>query len=197
MSFSPDHRISHLASYMLTRFVWPRPPQPPYELPIPEWLQQESGWPRDRAMVLPARPKVGWATSPHSLMVHSIRDAAVASFFDGQRLWYAAQWKCLLGGVNVIFCASPDATGSMCVKCSAADLAGPGVYRLYDDAGSLLYLGSSMHPHLRIMDHHSKPWWPQVARAEVTECGNVFAARAAETRALATEQSVYNRRRCA
>lgn len=43
------------------------------------------------------------------------------------------------------------------------------VYRLYDANGELLYIGSSDNPEKRWTAHRStKPWWPQVARHEVT-----------------------------
>jgi hypothetical protein len=194
MKRDPEHRVSQLADLVLHPFTWEARLVPPYTVPVPEWLQQEAGYAHTRAPVLPARVKVGWAFSPSSLMMHSIRTGA--SFCDGKRVWFATRWKCYGGVVGGIFSPSPDATGARCARCATADLSGPGVYRLYDGAGLLLYLGSSMYPHLRILEHRSKAWWPDVARTEVTECGDVFSARAAETRALATEPSVYNRRRC-
>lgn len=43
------------------------------------------------------------------------------------------------------------------------------VYRLYDANDELLYIGSSDNPDKRCARHRStKPWWPQVARREVT-----------------------------
>lgn len=41
------------------------------------------------------------------------------------------------------------------------------VYRLFDEAGELLYVGSSNNPERRWKQHASdKPWWPEVARKE-------------------------------
>lgn len=43
------------------------------------------------------------------------------------------------------------------------------VYRLYNAAGELLYIGSSDNPDRRWKAHQStKPWWPEVSRREVT-----------------------------
>ncbi|XVV35013.1 hypothetical protein ACQPXT_13595 [Streptomyces sp. CA-100214] len=38
------------------------------------------------------------------------------------------------------------------------------VYRLWDDEGHLLYIGSAYDPEERCKRHRGKPWWPLVAR---------------------------------
>ncbi|MGY5033279.1 GIY-YIG nuclease family protein [Streptomyces sp. 900116325] len=38
------------------------------------------------------------------------------------------------------------------------------VYRLYDAADALLYVGSAYDPEERCKAHHDKPWWPKVTR---------------------------------
>lgn len=38
------------------------------------------------------------------------------------------------------------------------------VYRLYDAAGTLLYIGSAYDPEQRVERHRKKPWWPQAVR---------------------------------
>jgi hypothetical protein len=44
----------------------------------------------------------------------------------------------------------------------------PAVYRLWDANGVCLYVGQTtqIRPELRIISHRSKPWWPEVARAD-------------------------------
>lgn len=67
------------------------------------------------------------------------------------------------------------------------------VYRLYDAGGALLYIGSAYDPQTRAKKHHTKPWWPQVARREDDWHPSRQAAFAAETDAITAENPTYNR----
>lgn len=58
------------------------------------------------------------------------------------------------------------------------------VYRLYDVAGTLLYIGSAYDPVKRSRAHRDKPWWPQVARREDEWHPTREAAYIAETEAI-------------
>lgn len=40
------------------------------------------------------------------------------------------------------------------------------VYRLYDAANRLLYIGSSHNPGVRQQEHRKKPWGSEIARRE-------------------------------
>ncbi|MGW5616244.1 GIY-YIG nuclease family protein [Streptomyces sp. NPDC003877] len=66
------------------------------------------------------------------------------------------------------------------------------VYRLYDSAGALLYVGSSYNPVRRCRDHHAKPWWSLVARRDEEWFPSKEAAYAAEMAAIAAEAPPYN-----
>jgi hypothetical protein len=68
------------------------------------------------------------------------------------------------------------------------------VYRLYNAAGVLLYVGKSIAPEQRtIMGHgDSSPWWPEVARQKVTWYRSEDDALSAEARAIADEHPVHN-----
>lgn len=67
------------------------------------------------------------------------------------------------------------------------------VYRLYNTAGALLYVGISDHPRRRFGDHaESQPWWGDVASWEVVWSPNRLAAAAEELRAIHHEVPAFN-----
>lgn len=67
------------------------------------------------------------------------------------------------------------------------------LYRLYDSAGVLLYLGISRYPNERFKQHAGdKPWWHHVARHEVVWLDSRDEALAAEAKAMVDEQPLYN-----
>jgi hypothetical protein len=68
------------------------------------------------------------------------------------------------------------------------------LYRLYDKAGELLYIGiTSRQWPARAQQHaSSKPWWPQVAAMTFEELPSPEEALVAERRAIATEKPRYN-----
>lgn len=67
------------------------------------------------------------------------------------------------------------------------------LYRLYDEAAQLLYVGIAFDPRVRGYHHKKhKPWWPDVARREVEWFENRHKAEAAERQAIATEKPRYN-----
>ncbi|MFJ1695689.1 GIY-YIG nuclease family protein [Streptomyces sp. NPDC088252] len=66
------------------------------------------------------------------------------------------------------------------------------VYRLYDEDGELLYIGSSYDPARRCKDHHEKPWWPQVAQRTVVWHKTRAAAYKKEAKAIKAERPRHN-----
>lgn len=66
------------------------------------------------------------------------------------------------------------------------------MYRLYDGAGMLLYIGSAYDPDHRCKAHRSKPWWPLVARREDQWLEGRRPAYVAEMRAIASERPRFN-----
>lgn len=67
------------------------------------------------------------------------------------------------------------------------------LYRLYDEAGVLLYIGISHQPDVRFEQHSKvKEWWPQVARHEVQWFDDRPAAAAAEADAIRSEDPEHN-----
>lgn len=55
------------------------------------------------------------------------------------------------------------------------------VYRFFDAAGEILYVGCTHNLHKRMVEHAcEKPWWGQVAEVESTEYTNGYDAYFAE-----------------
>jgi len=68
-----------------------------------------------------------------------------------------------------------------------------GLYRLFDDADALLYVGIGNRPSRRINSHRSlKRWWHQVARTEIEWHPTRTDAERAEAAAIRNEQPLYN-----
>jgi DNA-binding transcriptional regulator YhcF (GntR family)/predicted GIY-YIG superfamily endonuclease len=70
------------------------------------------------------------------------------------------------------------------------------LYRLYDSADQLLYIGIAKNPKARWRGHASSAsatWWPRVERKEVEWFPTREVADAAETAAINTERPLYNR----
>lgn len=67
------------------------------------------------------------------------------------------------------------------------------LYRLFNDAGRLLYVGIGSVPESRWRDHAAaKEWWPEVTRKTVEWFPSVAAATAAEAAAIDIEDPLYN-----
>lgn len=66
------------------------------------------------------------------------------------------------------------------------------VYRLYDSAGALLYIGSAFDPEKRCQAHRRKPWWRQVAQRVDEWHATRVHAYTAEMAAISIERSAYN-----
>jgi predicted GIY-YIG superfamily endonuclease len=68
------------------------------------------------------------------------------------------------------------------------------VYRFYDAAGELLYVGITSNPKSRWRAHAcDKPWWHEVARKQVTWFETRTEASIAELHAIETESPRYDR----
>jgi hypothetical protein len=68
------------------------------------------------------------------------------------------------------------------------------LYRMYDEAGTLLYVGISNRPLDRKGQHkHDKPWWTEVATMTLEHYPTRQAAAHAEAIAIAGEAPRYNK----
>lgn len=67
------------------------------------------------------------------------------------------------------------------------------LYRLYDNAGTLLYVGAAKDPSRRFRDHRAeKSWWHEVAQDSVEWFETPFHALKAEVEAIKREAPRYN-----
>jgi hypothetical protein len=67
------------------------------------------------------------------------------------------------------------------------------VYRLFDEAGTLLYVGMSGRTGRRFDDHAVKNWWPLVRTITLEWHDTKAQADLAERRAISTERPRYNK----
>lgn len=69
------------------------------------------------------------------------------------------------------------------------------VYRIFGDAGELLYVGHTTNLGCRIETHQrERPWWRDVARITVEHVDDVEVAMEREQEAIAIENPLHNRR---
>lgn len=68
------------------------------------------------------------------------------------------------------------------------------VYRFFDKAGSLLYVGVAFDPEERWQAHRHTEWWPQAVENTVVLYPSRRAALCEETRAIAEENPAFNHR---
>lgn len=67
------------------------------------------------------------------------------------------------------------------------------VYRLYDAAGVLLYIGATVNLRQRFMFHRKdKPWWPDVAGKRLDVYDRAAEAKEAERCAILSEDPLHN-----
>jgi hypothetical protein len=67
------------------------------------------------------------------------------------------------------------------------------LYRIYDSADRLLYIGISLSAAVRLAEHRvGSSWWPDVRTIRIEHHVNRPAARLAELRAIRAERPLYN-----
>ena len=68
------------------------------------------------------------------------------------------------------------------------------LYRLFNEAGELLYIGITVNPEVRWASHRcAQSWWNEVARKDLQWLTNRAEALAAEAAAIPVERPRYNR----
>jgi len=67
------------------------------------------------------------------------------------------------------------------------------VYKAYDDAGALLYVGISINVFKRLGEHKAySPWYDEASRIEVVQYLNRASARAEEARCIKFDAPAFN-----
>lgn len=144
------------------------------------------------AVVFPVRSKTGLVAGRQGALAHL--DAGVAGVIEDGRIQFGARFLCAEGSVNVAILANPFAHGGVCEQCVDV-VAGPCMYRCFNDAAALIYIGSAERWLRRLTNHRARtPWWSEVAEVRRTHYRSIFDARAAETKAIAIEQPLHNKR---
>jgi hypothetical protein len=117
----------------------------------------------------------------------------VAAIFDNNVAQFGARFMCGGGSNDVAVLPNTDAYGGVCPLCE--DVAkGPCVYRCFNSAKGLIYIGSAEAYLKRLQSHESRtPWWPEVAETAAERFPTIFEARAAERLAILAEQPLYNK----
>lgn len=68
------------------------------------------------------------------------------------------------------------------------------LYRFFDEAGALLYVGVTNNPRTRFRDHRAySPWWHKSTTITLTRFKSRTELEAAELTAIRTEHPKYNR----
>lgn len=148
--------------------------------------------------VVAATSKTGFGAARLRGVVHAIVEMAAVR--HKSRIRFGARWLCGGGSSDAASVPEPPDYGDMCerclelIQCGAVPGTGGSVYRCFDDAGRLLYVGSTITSVRTRLAVHEKdaPWWPAVADVRVEQFTHELAARAAEVRAIRTENPAHN-----
>jgi predicted GIY-YIG superfamily endonuclease len=122
------------------------------------------------------------------------RVAALAGIRRGGVLHVGARWLCTAKGTASVVIVNAAKGREVCPSCEDKRL-GPVVYRCFDSAGRLLYVGASADLTRRLEAHRrSKPWWSEVAEVRSDYHADMEFAFAAEAQAIWREEPIYNQR---
>lgn len=160
----------------------------------------------DGILVTAARVHEGvWVSPRRGSQFHLAQDVAVA--WEERGPVYGGRWLCGGKSIGIRFDrpewlkeawgkAMPvDVEDVLCHKCRQArdGAEKPAVYRAFDKADQLLYIGSSKNLPARLRSHHNSTWWwPVVKRVEHESFETLHAAREAEKKAIQAERPKMN-----
>lgn len=152
-------------------------------------------WEEPRVRVVPAHCKSGIAASRRVMMPHLV--VAAAAVVIDNRVTYGTRWRCSnSNSVDAIFLDESHVAelGGMCSRCAVlGPTDSPGVYRFFDSATDLIYVGSSETVRSRAQEQReTAPWRDGIADLKITTYPTLTMARAAESKAIATENPLFN-----
>jgi hypothetical protein len=159
-----------------------------------------AGQPAEAPLVR-AAAKTGIALARRTMgLVHLVDELAAVRVDDTLR--FAAQWVCGNGSVDAIVVEDADAFGGLCDRCLARatdlEIGLTVVYRVFDAAANLLYVGSTTsggHARISAHRHAGAAWIPLMdpTRTTFERFDHELAARAAESRAIREEHPRFNK----
>ena len=141
---------------------------------------------------LAVKSKTGIATARGGTVAH--RTTQVRAVLIGGRLQFAATWRC--GGgywmKDVIVLATETSHGGpVCYGCDPEE---PCVYRCFNAARDLIYVGWTIRRRQRMSQHsRASSWWPEVADITYQEFDHPADARVAERIAIRDEDPIRNK----
>jgi predicted GIY-YIG superfamily endonuclease len=145
-----------------------------------------------RSLTATALHPIGaWArTTDRRAKMHLIVDAR-AIWVDGQPSALIAT-KCVGTLENArLHVDIDDAEQEACDHCL---MRGPAVYRFFDAAGRLLYVGYTTNPIARMRDHrNAAEWWPKVTAGQLESFATETEGLAAERAAIEVERPIHNK----
>jgi hypothetical protein len=137
-----------------------------------------------------ASSKTGLAIATRGSVPHVVAEMGV--LFHENRAQFAASWLCGGGSTDVVGVIDASDYDGICARCE--DVVQPGIYRCFNAAGELLYIGCTIRYNARIKSHAATtPWWSEVADVTREVFGNELEARKAERLAIRNEAPKYNR----
>lgn len=145
-------------------------------------------------LVTPVRCKVSVAVTTLAKsrlgVAHHITSAA--SVVESGRVRFAARWAC--GGAAQTAVLIADASSfRTCRACEDKLDPQPVVYRCFDSAGNLLYIGSTFQRNQRFRSHElTSQWWAQAADIKLEKFQSIAEARFAEAKAIFAEKPPHN-----
>jgi hypothetical protein len=138
-----------------------------------------------------AQPKGAFVQGYRSVKLHMPRRSYAVWTRGRARL--AVQAKC---GVELLRATSVDEAldgHALCDWCVLADYRNCIVYRFFDAADVLLYVGFTVNFPGRLGTHHSSsPWFSEVARWTLTDLPDDVTGLAYEAETIRAERPIYN-----
>jgi predicted GIY-YIG superfamily endonuclease len=133
------------------------------------------------------RPKHPWARAGQGRPLHRVIGGR-AIWDHGELIDYYVRFRCKAETARPHLYWDPPEDTAFCDDCLLWGYGEPMVYQAFDAAGSLVYVGYSSRVDKRLKQHaRNSPWWPNVARVELTRFPSDKEALASE-RALIKQQ---------
>jgi hypothetical protein len=141
---------------------------------------------------MPVQSKTGLVAAKRGELAHL--DVGVAAILESDHLRFGARFLCGGGSADVAILAGASAHGGVCERCVDV-AAGPCVYRCFNAAPALIYIGSAEKWLGRLGNHRAHtPWWPEVTDVRIARYRSIFEARTAEIAAIEAEHPLHNKR---
>lgn len=149
-------------------------------------------WRSDARVTTNLRPKALWGSGPgRNAKTHMVY-SAFAEWDNGHPVANAVA-RCGNLMHRVRFAMTPELDREICDECLLADYRPETVYRLFNAAGELLYVGYTFNPIARIKGHRRESYWgSEIASVRLEFFDSEKLARSAEARIINDEKPLHN-----